>query len=63
MFNEEKWPEGDCPNLSEKGKNIPMIRGDVKPRPINAGSRQTNYSLMYRKGNTSFFWIPVEYLP
>jgi hypothetical protein len=62
-FDETNWPEGACPNLSKKGKNIPFITGDVKPRSIAGGKPMDYYSLMYTRGNAVWFWIPVKYLP
>ncbi|MBV6486923.1 MAG: hypothetical protein GHHEDOFH_00860 [Pseudorhodoplanes sp.] len=62
-FEEARWPEGQCPNLSEKGKNIPFIEGAVRPRSLNSGREETNYSIMHKRGNEFFFWIPVRYLP
>jgi hypothetical protein len=63
QFSESRWPEGTCPNLSEKGRNIPFIEGAVRPRAIGNAGETTAYSMMHTRGNESFFWIPVSYLP
>jgi hypothetical protein len=63
QFDETHWPEGGCPNLSEKGKQVPFIEGAVRPRTLNFGQEETNYSTMHKRGNEFFFWIPVRYLP
>jgi len=63
QFSESRWPEGACPNLSEKGRNVPFIEGAIRPRAINVAGGDTNYSMMHRRGNDAFFWIPVSYLP
>jgi hypothetical protein len=62
IFVETTWPEGGCP-MSPKGKNVPFIDGDVRGQPLNPPGGQTNYSMMHRRGNDSFFWLPVNYLP
>jgi hypothetical protein len=62
VFTETTWPEGACP-MSPKGKNVPFIDGDVRPQPINPPGQQTNYTMMHRRGNDLFFWLPVNYLP
>jgi hypothetical protein len=62
-FDETHWPEGSCPNLSDKGKSIPFIEGAVRPISLNAGQDETNYTVMRKIGNDFFFWIPVRYLP
>jgi hypothetical protein len=61
-FEASLLPAGSCPTLSERGKGIPLL-SEVKPQPLNGPGQQTGYSVMQRKGNDSFFWIPVGYLP
>ena len=60
-FIEATWPEGGCP-MSDKGKAVPFVDGDVRPYNLNR-SGQTHYSMMHSRGNDSFFWLPVNYLP
>jgi hypothetical protein len=60
-FIEATWPEGGCP-MSDKGKAVPFVDGDVRPYNLNR-TGQTNYSMMHKRGNESFFWLPVNYLP
>ncbi|HXI06891.1 MAG TPA: hypothetical protein VNJ49_11235 [Bradyrhizobium sp.] len=60
-FIEALWPEGGCA-MSAKGKAVPFVDGDVRPYNLNR-SGQTNFSMMHKRGNDSFFWLPVNYLP
>jgi hypothetical protein len=62
-FDEMKWPEGSCPNLSDKGKNVPFIAGVVRPIALNSGQDETNRTIMRKIKNDFLFWIPVRYLP
>ncbi|KAJ8135595.1 hypothetical protein OY671_011192 [Metschnikowia pulcherrima] len=60
-FIEALWPEGGCA-MSAKGKAVPFVDGDVRPYNLNR-SGQTNFSMMHKRGNDSFFWSPVNYSP
>lgn len=61
---QEDRPSGTCP-LSDKGKNIPSIKGDIRPVRLNRPEGGTNYSLLRSLGSSGeiVYWIPVRYLP
>lgn len=63
-YQEEPLTEAQCAGLSAKGKNIPLIRGQVRPIRLNPPTGGTNYT--FRRANREqelFYWIPVRYLP
>lgn len=63
IFVQAPWPEDVACPMSAKGKAVPFIDGDVRPQNLNRAGQQTNYSLMHRRANESFFWLPVDNLP
>jgi hypothetical protein len=62
-YQEDRWQSTSCPNLSEKGKDIPEIKGDIKPVRLNPPEGGTNYTFLRTIGGSSFYWVPVRYLP
>jgi hypothetical protein len=62
-FAETRLPEGNCPNISDKGRNIPFINGAVGTVTLNHPQETTNYTVMRKIGNDFFFWVPVRFLP
>lgn len=64
VYQEGRWPEGQCPGLSAKGKNIPYINGQIQPGRLNPPTGGTDYSFLRRLANKgAIYWIPVRYLP
>jgi hypothetical protein len=63
VFTLVERPEGGCPNLSDRAKSLPFIDGDVRAQRLTRPGEQAPYSMMHRRGNSSFFWVPVKDLP
>jgi hypothetical protein len=63
VFVQAPWPDDAACPMSAKGKAVPFIDGDVRPQNLNRAGQQTSYSLMHRRANESFFWLPVDDLP
>lgn len=63
IFVQAEWPQGGACPMSAKGKAVPFIDGDVRPQLLNRAGQQTNYFMMHKRGNESFFWLPLDYLP
>lgn len=63
VYSEGRWPDGECPGLTAKGKNVPKIGSDIRPFRLNPPTGGTNYSFLRRRGNDTIFWVPVRYLP
>jgi hypothetical protein len=63
IYTEGRWRDGECPGISEKGKNIPNITSEIRPFRLNPPTGGTNYTYLRRRGNDTIFWIPVRYLP
>lgn len=63
VFRSISTPAGACPNLSEKGKALPYIDGTINPEALNRANEQTSYKMSHQRGNETFFWLPVNYLP
>jgi hypothetical protein len=63
VFTLVESPEGTCPNLSDKAKSLPFIDGDVRVQRLGRPGEQASYSMMHRRGNDLFFWIPVKDMP
>jgi hypothetical protein len=62
-YTEERAPAGSCP-LSEKGKNIPEIKSDIRPVRLNEQQGGTNYTLQRSSSAGEIvYWIPLRYLP
>jgi hypothetical protein len=62
-YQEERWPDGQCPGLTDKGKNIPWIKSEVRPQRLNNPTAGTNYTFLRRRGQDTVYWIPVRFLP
>jgi hypothetical protein len=66
VYQEGRWPDGACPGLSPKGKNIPNITGQIQPRRLNdPPTGGTDYTFLRRLGPDipAVYWIPIRYLP
>jgi hypothetical protein len=63
VFTITERPEGSCRNLSDRGKSLAFIDGDVRPQRLARPGEQATYSMMHHRGNDFFFWIPVIDMP
>jgi hypothetical protein len=64
VYQESRWPDGACPGISAKGKNIPNISGQIQPGRLNPPTGGTDYTFLRRLPNRgAIYWIPVRYLP
>ena len=63
VFTEARRPEAICPNMSDKGRNLPFIEDLVRPLRLNPPDQQASYSIMHRGEDSLFFWLPINYFP
>ena len=62
-FNAGPMPQGTCPGMSEKGRQVPFFEGQILARRIAGAADEANYRLDHTRGEEQWFWIPVRYMP